>query len=381
MSYTLRPHQQQGVNVMSSVSKGQLIMPTGSGKTLTMIEDAQQHFNGDSITVVVSPRILLTQQLSNEFLEHITDVSVMHVHSGDTHHFTTTKVEEIFGWCKYTAGDKLIFTTYHSLHRIQEAYVHIDNIYFDESHNSVRSDFFPAVRHFATMGSDRSFFFTATPKHSSVDEKPGMNNTEVYGNVLLNVSAPTMVSNGYILPPELCVKVSDQVTPEPSTHTQHIINSVTDNELSRALVCLKSTRQLIGIISTDLPELLSEMGYDLYYITSATGAVINGKKVRRDVFFKSLRSHTGKFVLFHVRILSEGINLSNLDGCVILRTMNVVDTLQTIGRVIRLGEGKRVGKVVLPCYSKYMKKYPMTLQNIVRDTFIMGKIPVQHIKR
>ncbi len=381
MSYTLRPHQQQGVDVMSSARKGQLIMPTGSGKTMTMIEDAQRHFTGDSVTVVVSPRILLTQQLCCEFMEHITSASVMHVHSAHNQYFTTTKPSDIYGWCKYTGGDKLIFTTYHSLHRIQESRFHVDNIYFDESHNSIRSDFYPAVRYFATMGSDRSYFFTATPKHSYVDDKPGMNDKDVYGNVLINVSAPSMVSAGYILPPDLRVCVSEQVVPEPQTHSQHIIDSVTNNELDRALVCMKSTKQLIGVLSSDLPHRLREMEYDLYYITSRTGAIINGKKVRRDTFFKSLRNHTGKFILFHVRILSEGINLSNLDGCIILRSMNVVDTLQTIGRVIRLGKNKTCGKVVLPCYSKYMKRYPLVLHNIVRETFVMGNIPIQRITR
>jgi len=37
--------------------------------------------------VVVAPRILLAEQLCSEFLEFITNASVMHVHSGETHHF------------------------------------------------------------------------------------------------------------------------------------------------------------------------------------------------------------------------------------------------------------------------------------------------------
>jgi superfamily II DNA or RNA helicase len=33
----LRPHQERGVAAMQKHSKGQLIKPTGAGKTLTMI--------------------------------------------------------------------------------------------------------------------------------------------------------------------------------------------------------------------------------------------------------------------------------------------------------------------------------------------------------
>ena len=52
--------------------------------------------------VVVAPRILLANQLSSEFLEQnldgITDVDVIHVHSGETHHKSTTKTDQLEYW-------------------------------------------------------------------------------------------------------------------------------------------------------------------------------------------------------------------------------------------------------------------------------------------
>jgi superfamily II DNA or RNA helicase len=39
MKIQLRPHQQRGLDAMAKYSKGQLIKPTGAGKTLTMIYD------------------------------------------------------------------------------------------------------------------------------------------------------------------------------------------------------------------------------------------------------------------------------------------------------------------------------------------------------
>jgi superfamily II DNA or RNA helicase len=45
MQIKLRPHQIRGVDAMSaSTIKGQLIKPTGAGKTLTMIADALKEF-------------------------------------------------------------------------------------------------------------------------------------------------------------------------------------------------------------------------------------------------------------------------------------------------------------------------------------------------
>ena len=65
----LRPHQQRIINKMTQTTKGQVIVPTGGGKTMCMITDAQRQFvEGYNTIVVVAPRILLAQQLSSEFL-------------------------------------------------------------------------------------------------------------------------------------------------------------------------------------------------------------------------------------------------------------------------------------------------------------------------
>ena len=150
----LRPHQQTALDVMQKHSKGQIIVPTGGGKTLVAINDAMcQLEDGWKTIVVVAPRILLADQLSSEFLEVIREkyqfIQVMHVHSGETPHFSTTKVDLIEEWMNSCKGNKIIFTTYHSLHRLQEADIEVDTIYFDEAHNSVQSNFIESVEFFS----------------------------------------------------------------------------------------------------------------------------------------------------------------------------------------------------------------------------------------
>ena len=99
-------------------------------------------------TVVVAPRILLAEQLCSEFMEVIDPdnsdpyLHVMHVHSGETHYTSTTKAEKIhlYANCARSMGENcIIFTTYHSLHRVMEADIEVNNIYFDEAHNSVQA--------------------------------------------------------------------------------------------------------------------------------------------------------------------------------------------------------------------------------------------------
>ena len=186
----LRPHQEQAIKSMLDNDKGQVIVPTGGGKTICMIMDTikqftlKQHGLGISQTfVVVAPRILLAEQLCSEFLEMMheqDDVTPMHVHSGKIKGmFSTTNPFQIQQFVETTSGNRLIFTTYHSLHRIQESGINVDTIYFDVADNAVQKIFFPATGYFSQYA-HRCYFFTATPKHSRSPVKAGMNWTEVY---------------------------------------------------------------------------------------------------------------------------------------------------------------------------------------------------------
>ena len=60
----LRPHQQRAFAAMQENNAGQIIIPTGGGKTYIMIADAiNQLKSGPKTIVVVAPRILLANQL------------------------------------------------------------------------------------------------------------------------------------------------------------------------------------------------------------------------------------------------------------------------------------------------------------------------------
>ena len=66
----LRPHQQEAVYALRQNSIGQVIVPTGGGKTLIAIMDAVKRFevNVPRNIVVVAPRILLADQLCSEYM-------------------------------------------------------------------------------------------------------------------------------------------------------------------------------------------------------------------------------------------------------------------------------------------------------------------------
>ena len=383
--FQLRNHQNTVIDILSKNRKGQVIVPTGGGKTMCMIEDAKKV---SGTVVVVAPRILLAEQLSSEFLEILDNVSVMHVHSGETHHFSSTKASDVCMWHKYTRGDKIIFTTYHSLHRIQESHIHVDTIYFDEAHNSVQKNFIEAVEYFS-MYADRCYFFTATPKHSNSPMKIGMNDTFTFGEVLINVPAPKLVDQGYILPPKVIVKeinVTDDSRFSYEKDCDHILDTIDDINVDKILICARSTKQIVNLISqSDFAYELTQREYNWLYITAKTGAVINGKKVDRETFFNTLNAWgkgNERFVVLHHSILSEGINVSGLEAALFLRAMDFIGISQTIGRVIRKGdENKTYGLIVVPCYDKVGITTSRRVNAVVDTVFNQGQPAISVVNK
>lgn len=402
---------------MQQYDKGQVIIPTGGGKTMCMIADTKvQHqpiSSGTHLshlphtTVVVAPRILLAVQLCEEFMEMIDGsyTHVMHVHSGETHHFSTTNIEKIhlFAGCARTAGENvIIFTTYNSLQRIVEADIEVNTIYFDEAHNSVRRDWFPAVEYFSNEA-DRCYFFTATPKHSNVFHKPGMNDTAVYGQVICNVPAPELVNNGYILRPTINAYEVD-IERQKGVHARDddrstlldMVDGLDDSINHKILVAAPTSKVMWSMLAgTAIIDDLNERGYDVLHITSKYGAYLNKTKVNREKFFDTFndwgKDPDRKFVIFHYSILSEGINVHGLTHTIFLRQLDVIQMAQTVGRVIRLHRDdsadiqsgkitagvtsmyrKPTGFVTVPVFKNYGKQTISRLENLVETIFDKG---------
>lgn len=371
----LRPHQIRGVDAMSKHNKGQLIKPTGAGKTLTMIADALKEFAKETpqTVVVVAPRILLSEQLSSEFLEFITTVAVLHVHSGETTHFSTTKPAEIYNWSRRAYKHQLIFTTYNSLQRLVDAEIDVDTIYFDEAHNSVKRNFFPATEHFSA-NANRCYFFTATRKTSVTVGKPGMNDVDVYGNIICRVSAPELVDGGYIVPPKVYAhksKTADECGGCSYERDKHnLIDIINTYGMDKVLVVSKKTKDIIGLTTqTDFQLQMEEMGYEVLHISSKFGAFINNQKVDREVFFDTLNAYgkdvSKKFVVLHFDILAEGLNISCLNGVVFQRSTDYIKILQTVGRAVRLdprdSKGIREGAITPGAVNTYSKKFGLVV--------------------
>jgi superfamily II DNA or RNA helicase len=403
----LRPHQQRALDAMDMEDKGQIIVPTGGGKTLIAIMDAVKRLSSaktPQTIVVVAPRIMLATQLSAEYLECITNANVLHVHSGETKHFSTTKSDRInlfTRMCHHVGEHVIIFTTYHSLGRIIDSGINIDCCYFDEAHNAVQRNHFVGVSA-ASLSSKASYFFTATPKHTRKTER-GMNNTEVFGYVLCNVPAPELIASGSILAPTVVPYEMDIIREKGAdasvgdrTMLLDIVDSLPADKASKILVAAPASKIMGALLfKTSILHDLKERGYNVLHITSKYGAYVNKTKVNRQEFFNTFdawgKDPSKKFVIFHYSILSEGINVHGLTNTIMLRNLDIIEMAQTIGRVIRMNKDdaadiangkipagavglyrKSTGYVTVPVFKNYGAKTIKRLQHIVNTIFVEG---------
>jgi superfamily II DNA or RNA helicase len=387
----LRPHQQRALDAMSKHKKGQIIVPTGGGKTMIMIQHAMR-VSGKTI-VVVAPRILLAKQLRSEFLEHI-DCDYLHVHSGEKN--GTTNPDEIRRWEQYNYHrPKLIFTTYHSLNRVISSGIDIDCAYLDEAHNSVAKSFFRSVAACSKL-SEHFYSFTATPRIARKHDR-GMNNADVYGTIIENTPAPELMANGSIIPPKLVPFKTD------SDDAENLLNTVDELQGDKILVSAPRIKRFVAMLyKTDLVNQLKQRGYHVLHITSKYGAFIGEKKVDRETFFQALKDwgadKAKKFIVFHYKILSEGIDVRGLTHSILLRNLGIVEMAQTIGRVIRMDRQdtksiqdgtllagnfhmyhKPCGFVSVPVPSNSNSKIVARLQKVTNSIFIDGIPPVSYV--
>lgn len=409
----LRSHQKEANAQMHQHNRGIVVAPTGAGKSFMQVKYVMDLFEQSKgkTAVVVAPRILLACQLSCEFEEFVIDAEYFHVHSGETHHQSSTSSKTISKWFELNKDqNKIIFTTYHSLKKLLE----VDNfnpdcILFDEAHNAVKKNFYQSVEPIVKT-SKKAFFFTATPKYSNVTSKPGMNWSETFGNIIYNVSAPDLIKSGSILPPKLNIikinGVRDKNDNPAERDCMTLLDSIlNEDHMQKVLVCAPNTKVLIRMLAeTDFMKEVRSYGYDVFWITAKYGAFLNDQKISREKFFQLIAEYgkddSKKFIVLHYSILSEGISVPGLTSCVMMRQMNIIEMTQSIGRVLRLhlddikaiqsgqivagdlgSYKKSFGLIHLPVYTNVGVATVRRLESVVHTVFQEGQPAISVINK
>ena len=351
--------------------KGIIVAGTGAGKSYTMGWSIQERIvAGDSVIVVVAPRILLAQQLFKSIDERIGKTTIQHrfVYSGEAIrreekeltseqildvNFSTTSIHDIQEEKERADRNNrplILITTYHSLDRIVESGIPIDTAYLDEVHNAVSLEFSKPVRQLSQVA-ERMYSYTATIRRTESDKGRGNNNQEVYGKIICEVTAKELIEAGAIVPPAINylysninasdvdnVSLTRDIVKQTFEHYEEY-HSHLNHKILFACDGTETIHQLQT--QTDLVKWAQQNNIDTFITTSNYGDWVNGVQLKsRKEFLERLQEYgqdpNRKMAILHYSILSEGIDVPGLTGCVLLRNMNLISLIQTIGRVLRM---------------------------------------------
>ncbi len=418
-----RDHQTGSLNALVGCDKGQVTIPTGTGKTRIqvsvhvqdMIEKSKN--NNSGVYVISAHRLALCTQL----LEDMIEVAVMCGLNFDllyigSERFNDDKVHFHYkskGFTKYVANTTnttskqevaravqtakannrhlLVVSTYHSFHKLE--YVDkIDICTYDEAHISIQDRFMENIE-LIKPKIEREYFFTATRKVWG--EELGMNNTEFFGDVVYEKSPKEMVEKGEIVPPRIHsinIDNEDEYSSSDLENESMLYKVVTEGFLEHRGVVKKhsATPENLGAKllvtfkgSKDMFELHNDQKFrrwcgenniKVFAVSSTRGDAYNFESMRRNKVIDKMDelSDEEDAILFHIDILTEGIDLPSITGVLPFRDLSKSKLLQTIGRGARLlsTDRKRLytGEIQPQEYDKMVKPYCWVL--LSEDIFV-----------
>ena len=378
--------------------KGKIILPTGTGKTRIEIETVCAIINRQKkkklwpgVHVILSPRILLAYQQLAEFTDTITrkgdgykDFKWHVVNSGGLNSAQYEKMLMSLGVdspdeidsstdrdtikinmleAKKANVPLVIFTTYHSAWNVDKAAteigIKIESYICDEAQYCVTSGKFQDIPDFDC---NYKFYFTATEKDTDSPNGLGMNNEQKFGKVLFTESPRTLIERGEMSSVAIhLVGTKGQIIDDNDYESKakvvidafekHRIvlkahSSSPDSIGPKMVVVCDKQDSLRGVLGskilkayrTEYPKIT------LCALSSEYGLEINGKHDPRvnnrnkEKLLKTLMDlkSEAEAIIFHVDMISEGINVPGLTAVMPFRNLGKIKFLQNLGRGTRL---------------------------------------------
>jgi superfamily II DNA or RNA helicase len=417
----LRQHQKDCVAkiLADSNNRGKIIMPPGTGKTLIAAEIILNEIRSklsQGVTPLIkvnSPRILLCYQLFEEIFHYLNSYGIparyMNYNSGsvDEKEFVTeirqigsayrsiisttsvSEVKRVWALAQKENIPLLVFSTYHSSEKFSTSGLIPDLTIHDEAHNLVSPEFHKAAR----LPSKGDLFFTATMKVTDSDKDLGMNNEEIFDNLIFSMSPVELIGKGEMVPPYMHIVKAKNINhvdvEKVEADYDALFNSIQDafffherkikeqsyapQEIgAKVLVVCSGQQDLIEIFKTKVfanfratyPDihvfaLCSEYGIynDGEYNKTP---VTNVKKLR---FLRKIRSlkNNERCIIFHVDMIGEGIDVPGITGVMPFRNCELSKFVQNVGRSSRLNTKDRerfyAKEIGTDDRTKYIKPY------------------------
>ena len=399
-----RPHQREAINAVvkgfDRANRGQLIMASGTGKTLTALF-IREKLAADRTLVLVPSLSLLAQTLrvwtanskaGFDFLPVCSDETVAEPDAvvsstSDLGFPVTTDPDEIATFLRRRSGPCVVFATYQSSPEIAKAFrlgrvPAFDLVIADEAHRCagrVSSDF-ATILGSEKIPARRRLFMTATPRYFTGRrvgedfEVASMDDEAVFGKVLHRLGFAEAIERDLLTDYQVVVVGVDDATYRDWAQRGRFVTingtKVTDARTLAGQIGLAKAMRRYDLHRTitfhsrvkraqefahSLPEVIAWMPARQrpkgnLWCDYASGEMPAGKR-------RALLRHLGTLndgergLLANARCLTEGIDVLTLDGVAFIDPRrSEVDIVQAVGRAIRLAPDKTVGTIVIPVF-------------------------------
>ena len=395
--YKPRAHQEKAINdakkhfLKDGNSRGKLIFPCGSGKSLTGFWLAQE-LKAESVVVAV-PSLSLVKQTLDVYLREIVankksvewlcicseaDIGAsaeVKFEIAEVGVPCTTNPDAIKQWLERTNGSKrIIFTTYQSGRLIGQISKALGQSFdlgiFDEAHKTVgsTSKLFSFLLFEENISIHKRVFMTATERFysGSKDDIVSMDDADIYGEVFTHMSFKDAIEQDLL---------TDYKVITIDVSKAEIAGFIRDNklvELSKefgkeaearslaSMLALRKAMRRFGIRNavsfhssirkaknaSHIQDYITQH-YDFKSIDAFTvdGGMPTGK---REIIINEFAA-SPKALITNARCLTEGVDVPNID-CIVFADprRSKIDIVQALGRALRKKEGKDWGYVILP---------------------------------
>ena len=387
IKYLPRPHQKDAIDAVVKESKinnkGSIVMPTGSGKTLTSLWITE--YLGANTVLFLAPSLQLIRQTKDAWIEQCkedflwiaccsaTDIEDRDYAQEMSGGMVSTDPSEIDGFMRFTTGKKVFFSTYQSLPSVINAGVEFDIIISDEAHRTAgvsknELGLFNLV-HSKELKSKFRLFQTASPKVFKDDLLEivenedevfsfDMNNEKLYGRIVYEMTLGEAIEKKMLCDFRIvAIGVNDQEVAEHLNNRTYVADGISADEAAAAIAIHEifnkiGTTHMISFHSRlALAEMTSIELNKLAIFSETVKGTMSTKK--REKAFKRFKKKP-KAVLTNAFALQEGIDIKKVDSIFFSSPKSsTISIIQAMGRALRLDPDNpdKIATIVVPVYT------------------------------
>ena len=385
--YKPKKHQQTAINAVVKEAKicdrASIVMPTGSGKTLTSLWITEE-LNANAV-LFLAPSLQLIRQTKDAWEEQAKiDFVWMACCSAsdieDREHaiemgggMVSTNPADIEGFNNFLSGKKVFFSTYQSLPSVIASNIEFDIIISDEAHRTAgmsKNDLglFNLV-HSKELKSKLRLFQTASPKVFKEDlldivetEKDvfafDMNDESLYGKIVYEMTLGEAIEKKLLCDYRIiAIGVNDKEVADHLNNRTYVAKGISADEAAASLA-INEIYNKIGVshmISFHsrlaLAEMTSKELVNLGIYSETVKGTMSTK--RREDAFKRFKKKP-KAVLTNAFALQEGIDIKKVDSIFFSSPKSsTISIVQAIGRALRLDPDNpdKVAAIIVPVYT------------------------------